>query len=298
MRNFSYQVFSEVVAKKTFMQAAASLNVTPSAVSHSISQLEKELGFPLLIRNRSGVELTADGAAVLPTIQAILNLEDQLVQLTDNINGVNTGRIRLGAFSSVSTNWLPPIIQQFKKAYPKIEVSLVQGSFDQIVEQVRVGTVDIGFSLMPVAAQLVVQPLIHDPIYCVTPKGYVPKNGTFITAAEARKQPFILQQVDYDKDTKAVLDRYHVSTNSLRYSIDDPSILAMVEAGLSFGILPQLALQKMAGEVHVYPFDAPAARTVCLVMNPTTQKSPSVAHMQGVIHDYLLATYGDDFLGD
>ena len=92
MGNFSYEVFSKVVERGTLAQAAAELNVTPSAVSHSISQLETELGFPLLIRNRTGVTLTEDGAQVLPIIQSIQNLEEQLSQVADNINGVNTGR--------------------------------------------------------------------------------------------------------------------------------------------------------------------------------------------------------------
>lgn len=58
MANFSYEVFSKVVERGTLAKAAAELNVTPSAVSHSVSQLETELGFPLLIRNRTGVALT------------------------------------------------------------------------------------------------------------------------------------------------------------------------------------------------------------------------------------------------
>ena len=87
MGNFSYEVFSKVVERGTLAQAAAELNVTPSAVSHSISQLETELGFPLLIRNRTGVTLTEDGAQVLPIIQSIQNLEEQLSQVADNING-------------------------------------------------------------------------------------------------------------------------------------------------------------------------------------------------------------------
>ena len=55
MTNFSYRVFSTVVSKGTFVRASQSLNVTPSAVSHSVNQLEKDFGFPLLIRTRTGV---------------------------------------------------------------------------------------------------------------------------------------------------------------------------------------------------------------------------------------------------
>lgn len=293
MSNFSYEVFSAVVEQGTFLQAATVLNVTPSAVSHSVSQLESELGFPLFVRNRTGVTLTPDGAAILPTVQAILNLDDQLGQIADHIKGLNTGRIRLGAFSSVSTNWLPPIIRRFKKQYPQVEVTVMQGGFNEIVEQVRVGALDIGFSLLPVSSQLVVTPLLKDPIYCVTPTDFTPTDGAVMGDADMAKRDFILQQGDYDRDTKAALDRYHVTTNSLRYSIDDQSILSMVEAGLGLGILPELALQKLTGEVNTYPFSEPFARTLCLVLNPTTQKSPSVAKIQTVILDYLKETYGD-----
>ena len=139
MANFSYEVFTAVVNYGTFAQAAGALNVTPSAVSHSISQLETELGFPLFIRSRSGAELTTDGQAVLPVIQEILNLEDQLRQVADNINGLAAGRVRIGAFSSVSTNWLPPIIRAFNKKYPQVKIELVQAGFNEIAELVQIG---------------------------------------------------------------------------------------------------------------------------------------------------------------
>ncbi len=254
MANFAYQVFAAVVSEGTFAQAASELNVTPSAVSHSVSQLEKELGFPLFIRSRSGVELTSDGQAVLPVIQGILNLEDQLHQVADNINGLAAGRVRIGAFSSVSTNWLPHIIRAFKKQYPQVEVEVMQGGFNEITEQVRNGTIDIGFSLLPVAPGVEVEPLLQDRIYCVTPTTFAPASGRDVNDADIAGKRFILQQQDYDRDTKRALDRYHVSANSLTYSIDDQSILSMVESGLGLGILPELALNKLVGAVNTYPF--------------------------------------------
>lgn len=297
MSNFSYQVFSSVVAKGTFAKAAQSLNITPSAVSHSISQLEKDLGFPILIRNRTGVELTADGEALLPIVQSILNLEDQLHQVASNINGSNRGKVTIGAFSSVSTNWLPNIIQQFKEKYDQVEVNVVQGDFNQIIDQIKNGQVDIGFSSLPVEDGLVVEPLIKDPIYCITPKDFVPQNHKSISDCDVQNQNFVLQKIDYDRDTKIALDRYHVSANSISYSIDDASILAMVESNLGFGILPKLALERLVGNVNFYPFEEPYYRTLCLVINPITQKSPSVKRMKKAIESYLSQVYLDQYLG-
>lgn len=297
MASFSYQVFAAVVTHGTFAQAAAALNVTPSAVSHSISQLERDLGFPLFLRSRNGAELTADGQAVLPVIQGILNLEDQLQQVADNINGLAAGRVRIGAFSSVSTNWLPPIIRAFKKRYPAVAIELVQGSMGEIAEWVRTGTVDIGFSLLPVAPGVTVEPLLKDPIYCVTPASFKPKSGYTIDTADIAGRHFILQQQDYDRDTKLALDRYQVSGKAITYSIDDQSILSMVESGLGLGILPELALHKLVGDVHTYPFSEPFARTVCLLLNPTQAQAPSVARMHREIQRYLADRYHDRYLG-
>ncbi|KRL12806.1 LysR family transcriptional regulator [Schleiferilactobacillus perolens] len=296
MADFAYEVFTEVVQQKTFVAAAARLNVTPSAVSHSIAQLETTLGFPLFIRHRTGVELTPDGSAILPVIQEILNKEAQLQQVADSIQGLNSGLVRLGAFSSVCINWLPTIIQTFKKRYPQVDVEVVQGTFPEIARQVRVGSIDIGFSTLPVEENVQVEPVAADTIRCVTPADFTPHNKEFVTGADIADQHFILQQADYDGDTKKALDRYNVAPNSLAYSIDDQSILSMVESGLGFGILPDLALQKLVGNVHIYPFSEAFRRTIC-VLTRKEAPAPSTQHFLNDIHRYLQKTYGDDYLG-
>ncbi|GAF41908.1 cysb-like cys regulon transcriptional activator [Agrilactobacillus composti DSM 18527 = JCM 14202] len=296
MASFSYEVFTTVVKKKTFFAAAKVLNVTPSAVSHSINQLEKDLGFPIFIRHRTGVQLTADGQRILPIVQQILNTENRLVQEANDIKGLNAGLVRIGAFSSVCINWLPDIIRSFHKQYPQIEIQLIQGTFNDIAEQVRIGSIDIGFSSLPVSDQLLVTPLIKDPIYCITPKEFQPENGKFVTDSDIGKRNFILQQGDYDKDTKQALDRYNVTPNSISYSIDDQSILSMVESGLGLGILPKLALQKLTGAVNHYPFSEAFNRTLCLIVNKIQAQSPATRHMLEEIHTYLQNRYGAEFL--
>ena len=200
MANFAYRVFSEVAKQKTFVSAANVLNVTPSAISHSISGLEEELGFALFVRNRTGIMLTPDGEKVLP--------------------------------------------------------------------------------------------LYKDRIYCVAPEGFVPENGKTVVASDVCDETFILQQIDYDRDTKKALDAFHVSLNSIQYSIDDASIIAMVESGLGFGILPELALQKLSGRVVCYPFDGNFYRTICLVSHAKSQQTPSTQVFIEEVQTYLDKRYG------
>ncbi|WP_281164790.1 LysR family transcriptional regulator [Liquorilactobacillus sicerae] len=293
MSTFAYEVFSEVAKQETFLAAASQLNVTPSAISHSITNLEKELGFSLFIRNRTGVKLTQDGEKILPVIQDILNDEAKLAEEAARINGLNQGRIRIGAFSSVCINWLPDIIRSFKKSFPEIELSVTQGNFNAVAEQVRIGTIDIGFSALPIKEKLEVIPLHRDPIYCVTPESFKPQAGEIVTADDIEGRNFILQQIDYDRDTKKALDTYQVSLNSIHYSIDDASIIAMVESGLGLGILPELALQKLSGNVNYYPFKEHFYRTICLVTHSEAKQTPSTKAFVRAIQDYLASRYGE-----
>ncbi|WP_143795393.1 LysR family transcriptional regulator substrate-binding protein, partial [Oenococcus oeni] len=105
------------------------------------------------------------------------------------------------------------------------------------------------------------------------------------------------QQIDYDRDTKKALDQYNVTPNSLTYSIDDQSILSMVESGLGLGILPELALKKLSGNVHIYPFDKNFARTICLVTNKNLAQAPSTKRMLKEINSFLRSNYKNQFLG-
>ncbi|WEV57913.1 LysR family transcriptional regulator [Ligilactobacillus acidipiscis] len=291
MTEFAYQAFSEVARQKTFVSAAKTLNVTPSAISHSIAGFENELDFPLFIRNRTGVTLTPDGERILPIVQEILNTETKLHEEADRIKGLSSGKIRLGAFSSVCINWLPDIIRKFKQDYPQIDISIEQGNFNRVTELVRLGRLDIGFSALPINENLNVVPLHEDMIYCIAPSDFIPQNGHSITKEDVKNERFILQQIDYDRETKRALDAYNVSVNSIQYSIDDASIIAMVESGLGLGILPELALQNLSGHVKVYPFSQPFKRVIAVVTQNETKQTPSTHAFLKLVQQWVQENY-------
>ena len=68
MTLLSYEIFQTIIEQGSFVKAASILHLTPSAVSHSISSLESEVGFPLFIRNKNGVKLTNYGEQIHLTV--------------------------------------------------------------------------------------------------------------------------------------------------------------------------------------------------------------------------------------
>lgn len=171
-----------------------------------------------------------------------------------------------------------------------------QNGFNEIVQDVKNGTLDVGFVVMPVSENLLVDSLIKDEIYCVAPKGFVPKNKKSVTHEDLEDRDFILQSGDYDRDTKAALDYYGIQPNLIHFSIDDQSIVAMVEAGLGLGILPELALQKIPGNVAVYPFEHSFYRSIGLATSAVQAKAPSTQRMIGQIKAYVAKKYPEAVL--
>ncbi|GAP00263.1 LysR family transcriptional regulator [Fructobacillus ficulneus] len=287
MKTFTYQIFATVADLGSFRKAAEELNITPSAVSHAISHLETQLGIPLLIRNRSEMQVTKNGQILLPAVERLLNEERQLLSTAAKLQGLQGGQIRIGAISSVCIAWLPTIIQRFAKKYPAVEINLIQGSFAEIEQALVLGKIDLGFSALPTVDRLDALPLVDDEIKCLTPANFRPQNGESISQADLANKHFILQRSDYDSDTKVALDELQVKPQAINYSIDDQSILAMVEAGLGWGVLPDLALTRLTGEIEAYPFATPYYRHLGLVTNPSSEKDPFVKAMKNEILAYL-----------
>ena len=63
--------------------------------------------------------------------------------------------------------------------YPEIEVSVWQGNFNEVIQQIKLGELDIGFSALPIKENLEVLPLYRDEIYCVAPEGFTPQDKNF-----------------------------------------------------------------------------------------------------------------------
>lgn len=127
-----YMAFISTVEHGSFTKAAEILNYSQSGISRMINDLEKEWGISLLERRRSGVRLTSDGLKLLPFAKSVCTEYQKLQTQIDELNGLQSGLIRIGTFSSVATHWLPNIIKEFQKDYPNIDYELLLGDYTEI----------------------------------------------------------------------------------------------------------------------------------------------------------------------
>lgn len=144
------RIFFTVAERRSFSRAAEALFVSQPAVSKAVRELEHQLGLPLLERGAGGpksargVQLTSDGTAVFEHARGIFALERAALEDVQARVGLQRGRLRLGASSTVGAYWLPQLLADFAQRHPQVELQVVQGNTQTICEALIDCRIDIG----------------------------------------------------------------------------------------------------------------------------------------------------------
>lgn len=270
-----YQAFIRTVEYGSFTKAAETLGYTQSSVSKMIADLEQEWQVNLLERSRAGVQLTADGMAMLPYAENIVADYRKLQDEVANLNGLRQGVIRIGTFSSVATHWIPGIIQSFQKDYPGIQYELLLGDYDEIENWLAMGRIECGFLRLPTRKEFETIFLEKDELVAVLPQNHPLIRKEKLRPKDLNAQPFLLLEHGGKTEVSEFLEQNRIQPDIRFTTWDDYSILSMVESGLGIGILPRLILHRIPYAVEVRPFTKPAYREIALAIR--NQKTASAA---------------------
>ena len=275
MTLLSYQVLKTVADQGSFRKAAELLGLTPSAVSHAVSSLEKELGFFVFNRGKSGVTLTNYGERLLPYVNAVLNSDESLQQAVAEFNGLKQGRIKIGCFSSVCTNWMPELMHAFAKSYPAIEMEIFQGTYDDVSYWIKNGVVDVGFLSVSSAGEIPIVPLYKDSLLCVVPKGLRTRQGR-MEVEELREYQFVTQRESTDADIQNFMKEHDLNVTSNYHVVDDLSTVAMVAHGFGICLMPEMVMQDIPYEVDCFHLKEDAYRIIGLAALDFEAMAPAV----------------------
>jgi DNA-binding transcriptional LysR family regulator len=131
--------FREVARTGSFTRAAQALSLTQPAVSQQIRALETQLGEPLIVRGRGGLSLTPAGELLLEHADAVWERLTLAETQLDEAIGAQRRCLQVGAFPSVLATLVPAAVAQLQGSVADLEVSVVQGSTDELVGAVREG---------------------------------------------------------------------------------------------------------------------------------------------------------------
>ncbi|SDK73364.1 LysR family transcriptional regulator [Natronincola ferrireducens] len=138
--------FIAVAENLNFTEAAKQLFVAQSAVSQQIADLEKKIGVQLFIRNKRSVKLTNAGAVLLKEAISLVNKSVEAMEKTRQAELGIIGNLNLGFLGYTEKNFLPHLIRQFRRNYPKINLHLNQFNHGMLIESLNNDELDIGFT--------------------------------------------------------------------------------------------------------------------------------------------------------
>lgn len=271
-----FQAFVKTVEYGSFTEAAKALSYSQSSVSKMIANLENMWNVRLLERSRNGLVLTSEGMQILPYARRLVDEYDRMQEQIRLMNGIQTGIIRIGAFSSVATYWMPNIIRRFQQDYPNIEYEILIGDYGEIERWIAQGRVDCGFSRLPVKAGLEGMLLERDELVVILPEGHSLAAKDKVDPLDLNDEPFMLLEHGGKTEVSELLEEYQVDPNVLFTTWDDYAIMAMVESGLGVGILPRLILQRIPYNIEIRSLSVPVFREIGFVMREQADVSEAV----------------------
>ena len=278
-----YLSFVKTVEYGSFTKAAEILNYTQSGISRMIADLEKEWGVTLLDRSKYGVKPTSDGMKLLPYAQNLCADFDKLKMQVDELNGLQSGLIRIGTFSSVATHWLPNIIKEFQKDYPNIDYELLLGDYTEIEEWIHTGRVGCGFLRLPTHPDFETIFLEKDKLMAIIPENHPLKDCDKFPVTALCDEPFMLLEKGAKAEISEIFERNNLTPNVKFTTWDDYAVMSMVESGLGIAILPELILKRVPYKIIAKELDVPAYRNIGLALRD--KKTASLAVKRFI--DYL-----------
>jgi DNA-binding transcriptional LysR family regulator len=265
MSNQKYEAFIKTAELGSFKKAADSLGYTQAGISYMLNTLEEELGVSLFVRDYGGVRLTSDGEQILPWVKDVCNSERLLSARLAELKHLESGTIRVGAFTSVAIQWLPGMIQTFQREHPGVEFDLHCSDDQQEMERlVWRGDLDCGFFVLPVRPEMETIPLKRDPMLIILPKDHPLADAPHFPISALSEQPYIELNEGNFSEMRDLFTLYGAKPKTSLTVQNGHAVMALVSNGFGFSILPELILHGTTFPLVCKELETPAFRELAI----------------------------------
>jgi LysR family transcriptional regulator, hydrogen peroxide-inducible genes activator len=277
LRQLSYLI--AVSESLNFTQAAAACHVTQSTLSGGIQELERLLDATLVERDRHAVRMTPVGEAVVNRARNLISMANDLVEHAAQAGRPMTGLLRLGAIPTIAPYLLAPLLRISRERHPSLRIALREDQTSRLLEQVRAGALDFALIALPYDTEgLKLATLFDEELWLI---------GLAGDATSRLVRPRV-EQLD-PQHTMPMEEGHCLRTHTLTgcglgeranpgglEASSVSTLVQMVEEGLGFGLLPEMAIRSGAlnqTTVIARPIAAPAPRrTIAMVARQSTAR--------------------------
>ncbi len=256
--------FLAVARTQNISRAAELANISQPALSHAIHRLEAELGTPLLVRSKSGVQLTRAGQKFSLQSKELLEKWESLSKSVLETDTSISGNFTIGCHPSVAIYSLPAFLKKLLEDFPDLQIQLKHDLSREIASEVIAWKLDFGLVINPPEhPDLVIREIGKDEISLWSRPSDFDKD-TLIFDPELFQSQLILKNLS----AKKINFRRKIESTNLDV------VRALTQAGCGVGILPKRVALAGSNSLKKYGKDSPTAEDrLCLIYRVGTQNN-------------------------
>lgn len=267
LRHLRY--FIAVAEQENVSRAALKLHVSQPGISRQIHDLEEEIGVQLFERSPKSLKLTEAGKKFLDEARAVLQRADDAVKNARAVASGAAGELQVGYAPSLTIQILPRALRAFQQKFPRTRVSLHDLSTEEMLSGLRAGKLHVVLAIQPprrMMRGLQFRELARYPMCVALAPGHPLAKSKSVSFEQLSREPLIAYSRDEYPEYHEMLEELFADTRMPRIAEEHDgviSIIAAVESGLGFALVPG-CVESMAGpRVKLLPLDpAPEPLTV------------------------------------
>ncbi|CAN7387593.1 LysR family transcriptional regulator [Bosea sp. LjRoot90] len=264
--------FAGVVEHGGFTAAADRLCLSQSAVSQAVAGLERALEAKLLLRGRDTLVLTVAGEKALAEARATLAAVSRLASCAGQAEELN-GVVRIGVVQSAAIRLLPAWLRRLRAEYPRVTVTLYEGTDPEVTGWVQAGIVEIGITSRT-HPDLAARPVYSDDYLAVLPASHPLTSRSTVSLKALDGQRMLLSGGGCETLIQELLAAAASHPEIVCLVRDNATLLGMVREGLGLTIMPELAVDDADG-IATLCLEPALRRTLHAVTLPTEALAPA-----------------------
>ncbi|MBU3864421.1 LysR family transcriptional regulator [Streptomyces sp. 4503] len=225
-------------------EASGALHIAQSAVSAAIHNLERDLRVQLFIRRRGrGLTLTPAGERLQQQAREMLARAREIEREARGDGETISGPVAVGCFVTLAPYYLPPLFSECTDRHPGIEIDVVEGETDQLVQALGAGRIDFALTYdlgLTAEMDLRSETIARAPAYVIVAADHPLARQGSVELAELSAEPLVLLDLPHSRDYFRSLVAATGTAPDVRYRTRSyETVRSLVARGLGYSVLNQ-----------------------------------------------------------